>query len=247
MVTNLLGRELCNETNKASSRSHCIYIFSVQKEVANEKRVSTGKLVLVDLTGSETTDADGRALEEAKTIKKSLSALENMIDALISGQENHISRLLGSYRPLFFQTTLLCCCSPGLCHFPKTLCTLLFGARNSYDVILFLSLMTDEPISVFNSCLFTSCYCFTRIKALSDLHEILSSIKEKTEKLVHTNAELMRKNQKLKEIMRETYEKRCMHGRILEELWQGHGPDKFFGRSANFSHFDRNFLYILLV
>ncbi|MFS7902543.1 hypothetical protein Hanom_Chr01g00012511 [Helianthus anomalus] len=24
------------------------------------------------------------------------------------------------------------------------------------------------------------------------------------------------------------------HGRILEELWQGHGPGKFFGRSANF-------------
>ncbi|KAF5812140.1 putative DNA recombination and repair protein RecA [Helianthus annuus] len=34
-----------------------------------------------------------------------------------------------------------------------------------------------------------------------------------------------------------------IHGRILIGLWQGHGPDK--SRSANFSHFDRYFLYIL--
>ncbi|MFS7903319.1 hypothetical protein Hanom_Chr01g00022681 [Helianthus anomalus] len=36
-----------------------------------------------------------------------------------------------------------------------------------------------------------------------------------------------------------------VHGRILEEFWQDHGPDKVFGCSANFPHFDRNFLYIL--
>ncbi|KAJ0556880.1 hypothetical protein HanIR_Chr07g0318801 [Helianthus annuus] len=28
-------------------------------------------------------------------------------------------------------------------------------------------------------------------------------------------------------------------------MWQGHGPGKFFGRNANFPHFDRNFLHIL--
>ncbi|KAM0012188.1 hypothetical protein Hdeb2414_s0055g00756441 [Helianthus debilis subsp. tardiflorus] len=33
--------------------------------------------------------------------------------------------------------------------------------------------------------------------------------------------------------------------RFLEGLWQGHGPGKFFGRSANFLHFDQNFLYTL--
>ncbi|MFS7975791.1 hypothetical protein Hanom_Chr10g00884841 [Helianthus anomalus] len=32
---------------------------------------------------------------------------------------------------------------------------------------------------------------------------------------------------------------------MLVGIWQGHGPSKFFGRSANFPHFDRNFLYIL--
>ncbi|MFS7913511.1 putative plus-end-directed kinesin ATPase [Helianthus anomalus] len=201
---------------------------------ATEKRVSTGKLVLVDLTGSETTDADGRALEEAKTIKKSLSALENMIDALISGQENHISfrdskhtRILQATLGGSFQTALLCCCSPGLCHFPKTLCTRLFGARNSYDVILFLSLMTDESISVL-ILVYLHLVIVSQIKALSDLHEILSSIKEKTEKLVHTNAELMRKNQKLKEIMRETYEKEMHAWADLRRGLAGPRPGQVF-------------------
>ncbi|MFS7963644.1 hypothetical protein Hanom_Chr08g00740781 [Helianthus anomalus] len=37
----------------------------------------------------------------------------------------------------------------------------------------------------------------------------------------------------------------CSHRRILEGMWQVHGPGKFFGRSANFRHFNRKFLYIL--
>lgn len=59
-------------------------------------RVKTGKLILVDLAGSEKADktgAEGRVLEEAKTINKSLSALGNVINALTSGSSskaNHI-------------------------------------------------------------------------------------------------------------------------------------------------------------
>ncbi|KAJ0636244.1 putative plus-end-directed kinesin ATPase [Helianthus annuus] len=140
--------------NMASSRSHCIYIFTVQKEVANEKRVSIGKLVLVDLAGSEKvekTGAEGRVLEEAKTINKSLSALGNVINALTSGQQgkaNHIpfrdSKLTRILQDALVstivsfelhieggssQTALLCCCSPCLCNFSESLSTLRFGAR----------------------------------------------------------------------------------------------------------------------
>ncbi|KAM0058449.1 putative plus-end-directed kinesin ATPase [Helianthus debilis subsp. tardiflorus] len=130
------------QMNMASSRSHCIYIFTVQKEVANEKRVSIGKLVLVDLAGSEKvekTGAEGRVLEEAKTINKSLSALGNVINALTSGQQgkaNHIpfrdsklTRILQDALGGSSQTALLCCCSPCLCNFPESLSTLRFGAR----------------------------------------------------------------------------------------------------------------------
>lgn len=51
--------------------------------------------MLVDLAGSEKvekTGAEGKVLEEAKTINKSLSALGNVINALTStaGKANHI-------------------------------------------------------------------------------------------------------------------------------------------------------------
>lgn len=51
-------------------------------------RVKAGKLLLVDLAGSEKaekTGAEGKVLEEAKTINKSLSALGNVISALTCG------------------------------------------------------------------------------------------------------------------------------------------------------------------
>ncbi|KAL8209375.1 hypothetical protein R6Q57_006107 [Mikania cordata] len=130
------------QMNMASSRSHCIYIFTIQKELTNEKRVGIGKLVLVDLAGSEKvekTGAEGRVLEEAKTINKSLSALGNVINALTSGQQgraNHIpfrdsklTRILQDSLGGSSQTALLCCCSPCRCNFSESLSTLRFGAR----------------------------------------------------------------------------------------------------------------------
>ena len=105
--------------NMASSRSHCVYMFTLNQESTSEKRyslslttfkvsndliykfhnvvrVKSGKLILVDLAGSEKvekTGAEGKVLEEAKTINKSLSALGNVINALTCGspaKANHI-------------------------------------------------------------------------------------------------------------------------------------------------------------
>lgn len=109
--------------NVGSSRSHCIYIFSVHQESTKQTRYgwslmrsrflgnlflshikfrvlsvarTYGKLILVDLAGSEKiekTGAEGRVLEEAKTINKSLSALGNVVHALTcgpNGKGNHI-------------------------------------------------------------------------------------------------------------------------------------------------------------
>uniref|UniRef100_M8BTE0 Kinesin-like protein n=1 Tax=Aegilops tauschii TaxID=37682 RepID=M8BTE0_AEGTA len=55
--------------------------------------VRAGKIVLVDLAGSEKvekTGAEGRVLDEAKTINKSLSALGNVINALTTAKPNHV-------------------------------------------------------------------------------------------------------------------------------------------------------------
>ncbi|XP_050274503.1 kinesin-like protein KIN-1 [Quercus robur] len=129
------------QMNTASSRSHCIYIFTVKQELTGDKRMKTGKLVLVDLAGSEKvekTGAEGRALEEAKMINKSLSALGNVINALTcgSGRANHIpyrdsklTRILQDALGGNSRTALLCCCSPSVSNASESLSTLRFGAR----------------------------------------------------------------------------------------------------------------------
>ncbi|XP_042006939.1 kinesin-like protein KIN-1 [Salvia splendens] len=126
------------QMNIASSRSHCIYIFIICREIRKERRY--GKLILVDLAGSEKaekTGAEGRVLEEAKTINRSLSALGNVINALsLPGRGSHIpyrdsklTRILQDALGGNSQTALLCCCSPSPSNASETLSTLRFGAR----------------------------------------------------------------------------------------------------------------------
>ncbi|CAB87801.1 kinesin heavy chain-like protein [Arabidopsis thaliana] len=119
---------------------------SVEKNLywdsVKDKRVKTGKLILVDLAGSEKADktgAEGRVLEEAKTINKSLSALGNVINALTSGPSskgNHIpyrdsklTRILQDALGGNSRMALLCCCSPSTLNASETLSTLRFGMR----------------------------------------------------------------------------------------------------------------------
>jgi len=81
--------------NAESSRSHCI--FTIYVEMMDEgntknKKVKAGKLNLVDLAGSERqskTNATGQAVDEAKKINLSLTALSNVINALVD-KKSHI-------------------------------------------------------------------------------------------------------------------------------------------------------------
>ncbi|KAG8046352.1 hypothetical protein GUJ93_ZPchr0008g13685 [Zizania palustris] len=126
------------QMNLASSRSHCLYIFSVQHGSTDE-RVTAGKIILVDLAGSEKvekTGAEGRVLDEAKTINKSLSALGNVINALTTGKPNHVpyrdsklTRILQDALGGNSRSALLCCCSPSASNAPESLSTLRFGTR----------------------------------------------------------------------------------------------------------------------
>ncbi|KAJ8440116.1 hypothetical protein Cgig2_003441 [Carnegiea gigantea] len=130
------------QMNMASSRSHCVYIFTVQQELPVQKRTETGKLFLVDLAGSEKvgkTGAEGKLLEEAKTINKSLSALGKVVYALTSSPQsklNHIpyrdsklTRMLQDALGGSCRMALLCCCSLSPSNASETLSTLRFGAR----------------------------------------------------------------------------------------------------------------------
>ena len=82
--------------NKDSSRSHSIftiYIETAEETSDGDQRFKAGKLNLVDLAGSERqskTNATGDRLKEAQKINLSLSALGNVISALVDGRSTHI-------------------------------------------------------------------------------------------------------------------------------------------------------------
>ena len=83
--------------NQESSRSHSIFTIIVEtsdvNDVDGQQHIRVGKLNLVDLAGSERqskTGATGDRLKEAIKINQSLSALGNVISALVDGKSSHI-------------------------------------------------------------------------------------------------------------------------------------------------------------
>ena len=66
---------------------------TVEETGETETKIKAGKLNLVDLAGSERqsmTQAEGQRLKEATKINLSLSALGNVISALVDGRSQHI-------------------------------------------------------------------------------------------------------------------------------------------------------------
>jgi len=71
--------------NEMSSRSHMVFTLTLYQNNMSDMSARTAKLTLIDLAGSEKVSksgVEGRLLDEAKQINKSLSALGNVINAL---------------------------------------------------------------------------------------------------------------------------------------------------------------------
>ncbi|XP_064381919.1 kinesin-like protein KIF3B [Halichondria panicea] len=84
------------DMNQHSSRSHAIFIVTVEccaRGPDGEDHIRVGKLNLVDLAGSERqskTGSTGDRFKEATKINLSLSALGNVISALVDGKSTHV-------------------------------------------------------------------------------------------------------------------------------------------------------------
>lgn len=125
--------------NAESSRSHSIFLISIQVRNTETGTQKLGNLYLVDLAGSEKvgkTGASGQTLEEAKKINKSLSALGMVINALTDGKSSHIpyrdsklTRILQESLGGNSRTTLIINCSPCQYNVDETISTLRFGVR----------------------------------------------------------------------------------------------------------------------
>ncbi|KIK96806.1 hypothetical protein PAXRUDRAFT_825569 [Paxillus rubicundulus Ve08.2h10] len=125
--------------NAESSRSHSIFLITIQQRNTETGAQKSGNLYLVDLAGSEKvgkTGASGQTLEEAKKINKSLSALGMVINALTDTKAKHIpyrdsklTRILQESLGGNSRTTLIINCSPSAYNEAETLSTLRFGIR----------------------------------------------------------------------------------------------------------------------
>merc|ERR1711988_815965 len=128
--------------NNTSSRSHSIFTIVCECATENDAgkpSIRVGKLNLVDLAGSERqskTGASGDRLKEATKINLSLSALGNVISALVDGKTTHIpyrdsklTRLLKDSLGGNTKTMMVACLSPSDNNYDETISTLRYANR----------------------------------------------------------------------------------------------------------------------
>lgn len=128
--------------NEHSSRSHAIFVITIEcSELGpdGENHIRVGKLNLVDLAGSERqtkTGAQGERLKEATKINLSLSALGNVISALVDGRSTHIpyrdsklTRLLQDSLGGNARTVMVANIGPASYNVEETLTTLRYANR----------------------------------------------------------------------------------------------------------------------
>ncbi|KAK7235943.1 microtubule motor protein [Aureococcus anophagefferens] len=137
-----LGPSRATLMNAGSSRSHAIFTIIVERAETDEVRgehITVGKLNLVDLAGSERqgkTGATGDRLKEATKINLSLSALGNVISALVDGKSQHIpyrdsklTRLLQDSLGGNTKTVMCANCGPLGYNYDETVSTLRYANR----------------------------------------------------------------------------------------------------------------------
>ncbi|XP_070574657.1 kinesin-like protein KIF15 [Ptychodera flava] len=130
--------------NRESSRSHAVFTLTIEskEKKAGVSNIRVSQLSLVDLAGSERqkdTNTHGARLKEAGSINRSLSALGNVIMALVDiahGKTRHVpyrdSKLSFLLRDALggnAKTYIIACVHPGIRCFGETLSTLHFANR----------------------------------------------------------------------------------------------------------------------
>jgi len=128
--------------NQDSSRSHSIFSIVIESSANRNdgsRAIRAGKLNLVDLAGSERqskTGASGERLVEATKINLSLSALGNVISALVDGKSTHIpyrdsklTRLLQDSLGGNTKTVMVANLGPADYNYDETISTLRYANR----------------------------------------------------------------------------------------------------------------------
>merc|ERR1712125_148998 len=126
------------DMNEESSRSHSIVQVKTVNIHKQDKREYIGKINLVDLAGSENVNksgVSGQGMREAQNINKSLSALGDVIGALISKsghvpyRNSKLTMMLKDSLGGDSKTLMIVQCSPAQTNVTETLSSLNFASR----------------------------------------------------------------------------------------------------------------------
>lgn len=125
--------------NAVSSRSHALFTVHIESLEGADK-VKASKINLVDLAGSERaskTEATGDRLKEGAKINLSLTALGNVINALVDGKkgghipyrDSKLTRMLQDSLGGNTKTLMIASVSPAEDNYDETVSTLRYAAR----------------------------------------------------------------------------------------------------------------------
>ncbi|KAI6175289.1 Kinesin-like protein [Aphelenchoides bicaudatus] len=129
--------------NEYSSRSHALFIITIESSelgLDGEQHIRVGRLNLIDLAGSERqskTGAQGDRFRESTKINLSLSALGNVISALVDGKgvshvpyrDSKLTRLLQDSLGGNSKTVMIANIGPASYNVDETLSTLRYANR----------------------------------------------------------------------------------------------------------------------
>jgi Kinesin motor domain len=133
--------------NDSSSRSHLIFCVLIEATNQETGTRTVGKLCFVDLAGSERlsrSEATAESLKETNAINKSLSALGDVISALLNKvshipyRNNKLTMLMSDFIGGTAKTLMFVNISPASTNREETMTSLYYGSR--------VKLITNEPV-----------------------------------------------------------------------------------------------------
>jgi kinesin family protein 5 len=126
------------QMNATSSRSHSIFIVTIEQKDLDTEITKLGKLYMVDLAGSEKvskTGTTGQTLKEGSSINKSLTTLGIVMNCLVTNakhipyRDSQLTNLLSDALGGNSNTAMIINCSPSSFNASETFSTLEFGQR----------------------------------------------------------------------------------------------------------------------
>ncbi|XP_041968866.1 kinesin-like protein Klp68D isoform X2 [Aricia agestis] len=126
------------DMNEHSSRSHAVFLVTVETAHRATNRIRVGKLNLVDLAGSERqrkTGASADRLREASRINQALSSLGNVISALAENsphvpyRDSKLTRILQDSLGGNSKTIMIANIGPASYNYDETITTLRYAHR----------------------------------------------------------------------------------------------------------------------